>query len=189
MEAKGRQVVAGLRGEVRRSIASLDDLLSRTGAPRPDRSDGDCQAGRQRSLRQARRGLCRCPNRQRAGTCGLNAILPRADRSTCEGRRSGRHRHGAARRTAPVSRGWPSRGDWLGAPDRSWDRWPPSFGIILHLASRLKSSTYNARTSRTIAATATSLPFFQFATKTQPLRFCNNLQGDNWQRTPARQLH
>jgi hypothetical protein len=44
MEAKGRQVVAGLRGEVRRSIASLDDLLSRTGAPRPDRSDGDCQS-------------------------------------------------------------------------------------------------------------------------------------------------
>ena len=34
MEAKGRQVVAGLRGEVRRSMASLDDLLSRTGAPR-----------------------------------------------------------------------------------------------------------------------------------------------------------
>jgi methyl-accepting chemotaxis protein len=34
IEAKGRQVIAGLRGEVRRSIASLDDLLSRTGAPR-----------------------------------------------------------------------------------------------------------------------------------------------------------
>ena len=34
MEAKGRQVVAGLRGEVGRSMASLDDLLSRTGAPR-----------------------------------------------------------------------------------------------------------------------------------------------------------
>jgi methyl-accepting chemotaxis protein len=33
MEAKGRQVTAGLRGEVRRSLASLDDLLSRTGAP------------------------------------------------------------------------------------------------------------------------------------------------------------
>jgi methyl-accepting chemotaxis protein len=34
MEAKGRQVVAGLRGEVGRSMATLDDLLSRTGAPR-----------------------------------------------------------------------------------------------------------------------------------------------------------
>jgi methyl-accepting chemotaxis protein len=34
MEAKGWQVNAGLRGEVGRSMASLDDLLSRTGAPR-----------------------------------------------------------------------------------------------------------------------------------------------------------
>jgi methyl-accepting chemotaxis protein len=34
MEAKGRLVVAGLRGEVGRSMATLDDLLSRTAAPR-----------------------------------------------------------------------------------------------------------------------------------------------------------
>jgi methyl-accepting chemotaxis protein len=34
IDAKGRQVVAGLRGEVRRSLAALDDLLSRQDAPR-----------------------------------------------------------------------------------------------------------------------------------------------------------
>ena len=34
IEAKGRQVTAGLRGEVRRSVAALDDLLSRQDAPR-----------------------------------------------------------------------------------------------------------------------------------------------------------
>jgi methyl-accepting chemotaxis protein len=34
MDAKVRQAVAGLRGEVGRSMATLDDLLSRAGAPR-----------------------------------------------------------------------------------------------------------------------------------------------------------